>query len=313
MTDQSQVRSRFVYGRHETFPVRHGWLAKGLQRIRETGAFRGDLATADALGLGSRMRSSRCSSGWRRVDWRRACSPRPAADRTDDGGLKEWRITDFGEAASRYDPYFEFPVTWWFLHLALAQREGSVWGWFFNDFPERYFSREASISAFRDHATRHSANPPSLAIAQREIACLLQAYSVQQASALQDPEDSTACPLRELGLVVRHGEGDRFEKTQPIDRVPVEAFLACAATLAAHEGSDSVTFTDLMRSRLGPRRILGLGIDQVESTAELATDLYADRGVQVTMLGSERILVLPDASFSMWLAAHFRRIGWNAR
>ena len=312
MTDQSQVRSRFVYGRHETFPVRHGWLAKGLQRIGETGAFRGDLATADALGLGSRMVKS--LQFWLEAGGlAKSVFAAPGSGSDGRRRLKEWRITDFGEAASSYDPYFEFPVTWWFLHLALAQREGSVWGWFFNDFPERYFSREASISAFRDHATRHSANPPSLAIAQREIACLLQAYSVQQASALQDPEDSTACPLRELGLVVRHGEGDRFEKTQPIDRVPVEAFLACAATLAAHEGSDSVTFTDLMRSRLGPRRILGLGIDQVESTAELATDLYADRGVQVTMLGSERILVLPDASFSMWLEAHFRRIGWNAR
>ena len=43
--------TRFEFGRHETFPVRHGWLAKGLGRVRKTGRYDGDLETADALGL----------------------------------------------------------------------------------------------------------------------------------------------------------------------------------------------------------------------------------------------------------------------
>ena len=58
MMQTSGSPTRFEFGRHETFPVRHGWLAKGLGRVRETGRYDGDLETADALGLGSRMAKS---------------------------------------------------------------------------------------------------------------------------------------------------------------------------------------------------------------------------------------------------------------
>ena len=58
MNQTQEVRQRFDYGRHETFPVRHGWLSKGLSRISEKGSYHPNLETADALGLGSRMAKS---------------------------------------------------------------------------------------------------------------------------------------------------------------------------------------------------------------------------------------------------------------
>lgn len=309
MTGADAARARFEYGKHETFPVRHGWLTKGLHRMSKEGFYRGDVETADALGLGSNMAKSL-------QFWLEATGLAGSAYRSSTALLgtgrkrKEWCITEFGRTVLDRDPFLELPGTWHFLHLMLAEREKSVWGWFFNDYPERYFTRDACIQAFRSHAERHATNVPSLAMAQREIGVLLQSYSVQQRVASEDPENATVCPLRDLRLVVRHADVDRFERTQPIDAVPVEAFLACAGRLAKRTGSDSVSFTELVRSRFGPRRILGLGIDQVESSVGQAVETYAGQGVRSTMMGAERQLELPDFSVSEWLNAHYRRIGW---
>ena len=301
--------ARFEYGKHETFPVRHGWLTKGLRRMSDDGFYRGDLETADALGLGSRMAKS--LQFWLEATGLAESGFQPSPNRTGSGRRrKEWRITTFGETVLKRDPFLQLPATWYFIHLMLAQRENSVWGWFFNDYPERYFTREACIQAFRSYAQRQAANVPSLAMAQREIGVLLQAYSVQQRMVSEDPENATVCPLRDLRLVIRHSDVDRCERTQPIDVVPVEAFLACAGKLAKRTGSDSVSFTELVRSRFGPRRILGLGIDKVESAVEQVIELYSGHGVQVTMLGAERQLELPDTPPNEWLEAHYRRIRW---
>ena len=311
MTGSDAARARFEYGRHETFPVRHGWLTKGLRRMDETGFYRGDLETADALGLGSNMAKS--LQFWLEATGLAESGFQPSPNRPGSGRKrKEWRITQFGRTVLAHDPFLQVAATWYFLHLMLAQRQNSVWGWFFNDYPERYFTREACIQAFRSYAEHQAANVPSPAMAQREIGVLLQAYSVQQRMASEDPESATVCPLRDLRLVVRHTDVDRFERTQPIDAVPVEGFLACVGMLAKRAGSDSVSFTELVRNRFGPRRILGLGIDQVESAVGQSVEAYAGQGVRSTMMGSERQFELPAFSVSEWLSAHFRRIGWSS-
>ena len=134
----SGSRTRFEFGRHETFPVRHGWLAKGLGRVRETGRFDGDLETADALGLGSRMAKSLAfwleASGLAGID---SNVTNGTAKRRRKG--QNWTITDLGNIVTRYDPHLEYPVTWWFVHMALAQRPSTVWGWFLQRIPRASF------------------------------------------------------------------------------------------------------------------------------------------------------------------------------
>ena len=308
MMQTSGSRTRFEFGRHETFPVRHGWLAKGLGRLRETGRYDGDLATADALGLGSRMAKSLAfwleASGLAAVE-SNATNGIPKRRRKG----QKWKITEFGNVVTRYDPHLEYPVTWWFVHMSLAQRQSTVWGWFFNEFHDRQFSRETCVKAFLEHVAERASNKPSEAVAQRDVACVLQAYAVPSGRAMSDPEDASVCPLRELRLVVHDRDVHRFEKARPLDAVPVEAFVACASRLASELGTDSVRFVDLLRWRNGPSRVLGLGGDQLEDMAETAASVYGDQGVQISLLGAERHFVLPNTAPSQWFEAHFRRIG----
>lgn len=292
---------RFQYGRHETFAVRYGWLGKGLSYLQNVGPFRGDVEVADRLGLGSKMAKSL-------QFWLEATGlAEPVAENSifadRHSRRKVWRITPFGKQIRELDPHCEYPGTWWFMHMVLARRSGTVWGWFFNEFHERQFLRKVCVESFRRYAMGAASNPPSLAMAQRDVACLLQAYGSVHGS-VADPEDATVCPFRELGLLIRHQDSDRFEKVRPLHAVPAEAFLACASDIA--EGN-RVPLTGLMSRRNGPARIFGLGRSQIEGLVQIASDLYPSL-VQIDLLGAERCLVLPSDTRGDWLKRHFARI-----
>lgn len=126
---------RFSYGGHVTFPVRYGWLPKGLSRIRQDGAFHPNTDVGDDLGLGSKMVES---LGF----WLKATGLV-----RDAGDARTGRApSEIADLVIAHDPYCELPGTWWFLHLVLATREGTVWSWFFNDHSDRIFDR-ASCAA----------------------------------------------------------------------------------------------------------------------------------------------------------------------
>lgn len=188
--------TRYEYGRHETFAVRHGWLGKGLERMDASpdGFAAGQDAVVD-LGLGSRMVLSLRY-------WLEASGLADAQLVQSDGRrTRRLHASRLGGVVRERDPHLEYPATWWFVHLALARRFRSVWGWFFNDFRERGFDRPACVDAYARHLRLHASRAPSPAMAQRDVACLLLAYAAPPAGEPLDPEDGTASPLRELGLV----------------------------------------------------------------------------------------------------------------
>lgn len=298
--------SRYEYGRHETFPVRFGWLGKGLSCLQTEGYFLADSDVADRLGLGSKMVKSL-------QFWLEATGIAEAVPSSTVNNLrgsrkrKAWRITELGADLAELDPHFEYPATWWLLHMALARRTRTVWGWFFSDFHERRFNRPSCVKAFRDHALESASNPPSVKMAQRDVACLLHAYGSTRGS-VSDPEDVTACPLRDLGLVTVHRESEQFEKSRSLAAIPVEVFLVCASYIA--EGN-RVALSTLMGHREGPARLFGLASGQIEQLAEIAGELYRPE-VRIDLLGSERTLIVPSHQPGFWLSRHFRRIRTGA-
>ncbi|MFG1392326.1 DUF4007 family protein [Xanthobacter agilis] len=297
MTEQ---RIRYEFGRHETFAVREGWLSKGLSHLKATnGAFRPDLEAADALGLGSKMVKS--LHFWMEASGLSLSSQ----GRKDRSSL----LSELGECIADHDPYLEFPISWWMIHIALARRPGSVWNWFFNSFQERIFDRTTCVEAFMKDVAQHALNPPTPAVAQREVACLLLSYSSPSGRDRLNPEDVTSCPLRPLALVVKHDDTGRYEKTRPMDRIPMEAFLSAAALVAEDLGSNSIAFLDLIRVRNSPARLFGLDGDAVDEIGSACAAAYGRDGVGISMLGANRTLSIPAIAPAEWLRLHFRRIG----
>jgi len=301
---QRPASGRYESGRHETFAVRHGWLGKGLERMDASpDGFGADGDAVLGLGLGSRMVVS--LRYWLEVSGLADGRTVPG-----DGRKRQLHPSRLGAVVRERDPYLEYSATWWFVHLSLARRFRSVWGWFFNDFRERAFDRPACVEAYMRHLRLHAAREPSLPAAQRDVACLLLAYAAPPASQPMDPEDATASPLRELGLVARRDEAGRFEKTRPPDGVPLEAFLACAAAQAEDAGQESLSMGDLLGRRGGPGAVLGLSGDAAEEMAARGARDYARAGVTLDRLGAERRLRVPAMGGPhVWLERHFLRMG----
>ncbi len=294
-TQNATALQRFEYGRHETFTIRHGWLGKGLQRLFTEEAFEADTTTADKLGLGSRMVRSLAY-------WLEASS---LADVHIEGRSRRLAISDLGRVVETVDPFFEYAGTWWFIHLAIAGREGSAPSWFFNDHLERIFQRTACVDAFLRFAKQRTTKTPTLQTAQRDIANVLATYAHDPAEA-PDPEDGTVCPLQELRLVTYHRDTRRFEKVRPVDPVPIEAVLA-AASKRAHGGETS-SVADLVSRRNGPGRLFHLSPEMIDAAAQDGARLYAKVGVTYTLLGAERRLAVPEKPAAWWLERHYRRV-----
>lgn len=305
MTAEALAKIRYEYGRHETFAVRHGWLGWGLERMDASahGFQTGPNAVVE-LGLGSRMV----------ISLRYWLEAGGLADERvvelDGRKVRQLHTSHLGNVVRERDPYLEYPATWWFVHMSLARRSRSVWGWFFNDFRDRAFDRATCVEAYVRHLRLHASREPSLSVAQRDVACLLLAYGASSGSEPLDPEDGTASPLRELGLLVRHDEIGRFEKTRPLDEVPIEAFLACATAEAADIGQESLSVGELLGRRGGPGMVFGLNGDAIEEMAARGARDYAEAGVTLDLLGTERRLRAPMMDgMHFWLDRHFQRVG----
>jgi hypothetical protein len=293
---------RFEYGRHETFAIRHGWLSKGLSRIRENAdGFHANLETADTLGLGSKMVKS--LSYWLEAS---GVASVPSQARS-----RQLSVSPMGDVIAERDPYFEFPASWWFVHIALASREGSVFGWFFNDFQQRSFDRLDCVDAYQRHLRDRAVKPPSVEMIQRDVSCLLASYA-DEPGKMQDPEDGTICPLTDLGLVAYHRDTRRFERVMPYDGISAELLLASASRLGQSAGLEAVSVGELATWRHGPGRILHMQPDAIDAAAVDAARTYARCGVTFDRLGAERRLRAAHKPPEFWLARHYDRIGASA-
>jgi hypothetical protein len=303
MSAAGQTASRrFEFGRHETFTIRHGWLGKGLTRMGEDrDGFVPDIATADALGLGSRMVKSLAY-------WLEATS---LASIKMEGRSRRLSTSDLGRLIEATDVFFEYPATWWFIHLELASRDGSIFSWFFNDYAERAFDRASCVAAFTKHLRLNATKSPTQTTTQREVACLLASYS-SDPSEPDDPEDGAVCPLKELRLVVHHRDTRRFEKVRPLDQIPVEAFIAAASQAGKQAREETFSVGDLTSKRNGPGRLLGMTAEMVDAAASDAVRIYARDGVTYDLLGAERRLRIPEHEPRFWLNRHYNRIGVSA-
>jgi len=288
---------RFSYGGHVTFPVRYGWLPKGLARMRQDGAFHPSTEVADDLGLGSKMVES---LGF----WLKATGLARDSDDSRSGRV----ASEIAELVAMHDPYCERPGTWWFLHLVLATRDGTVWSWFFNDYSDRIFDRAACAEAFLQFTRAKALRPASDAMSLKDVSCLLSAYAARPGVDVVDPDDVGACPFRELGLIVRHDMVRRFERTRGPIGLPVEAFLACSSLLAEVTGRDALSLRELATLRFGPGRVFCAGLDAVDELVGKASTGNWTKGVSVETLAGERYLRALVKPIEFWLRDYYARI-----
>jgi len=291
---------------HETFPVREGWLHKGMKLVSESPALFLDEEVADRLGVGRNMAKSI-------RHWLLATGLAEASGSECMGKAPLLRLTELGQLVWTFDPYFLEQGTWWILHANLVKNNESTttWSWFFNNFNHDRFDRAVCLESLRRFVESSQKKVPSISTLTRDLGCLLLSYARMIPAGNDDPEDGADCPFRELGLLTYYRTSGyfRINHTQKVISPYVFGYvmsLTFPANVSSSKWTD-VRLLDVVRTSGGPGRVFCLNgeslfetVSRIESTSE---DL-----VQIAGLAGDRTIRTCSLETNDWASLFFESI-----
>ncbi len=189
-------KERLIMGKirlqgHEKFPLRDGWLTKGLEildSIELSRVFNRDNAP-DVFGIGSNMVKALRY-------WMKAFC---LVDEIQGKGMK---LSNIGALIKQYDLYIEDDFTLWILHSSIAKNvdEATTWYMFFNRCDLIEFNKENMFNVLKREIDSYSEYAKySEKSLHTDIDVLLSMYSKDKE--MVDPEDKNISPFVQLGLV----------------------------------------------------------------------------------------------------------------
>ena len=282
------------FGGHETFPLREGWLHKGLALIESDPRAFEDEHVADQLGVGRNMAKSI-------RHWLVACG-------LAEAHVFELRLTALGKGVWENDRYFLSSTTWWLMHIELATNKEHEysWWWFFNNFTADRFEKPTAVEALRRHLSFVKNRIPKDETLLRDVGCMLACYSRAIPALREDPEDSRHSPLIELGLLDHHRESGQYRVHREAKNVS-HAVLAYAILRGfertGSESQRSILLDSLARLECGPAHTLCLSAETLFETIEAASARSKKPFVKIDGLAGQREVKLSQASLEAILAS----------
>ena len=235
-------RGNVAFGRHETFPLRYGWLSKAFRAIEADPAIlRDDRAIAD-LGVGKNMRNSMAY-------WLRACRLIEPSQHVFPNKLGQLVFSRNGA-----DPYLEDEATIWLLHWLICSNptQATSWFWFFNKFHKVEFSAEEVQTALNDYVKDQvqEKEQPSSSTLKSDANLLPRMYSRSEVAKSKPIEDALDSPFTLLGLVSQSGRQRFFSSApQQRDALPSEIMGFAVLELLDALSVESLLVEDLLYSR----------------------------------------------------------------
>ena len=257
---------RVAFGRHETFPLRFGWLPKGIQALhRDPKVFERDDSTVQ-LGVGRNMVNAIRY-------WLRAARM---------VGPSSYQITPLGKSLlspTGFDPYLEDEGTIWLLHwLTVSNSElATSLFWFFNRFHKKEFSAEEMGTALNDFIEDSvtQGKRPSKKTVKSDASVILRMYSqskVTQRIPLEDVLDSPFVSLR----LIEHKSGEKVfvSRLGEAATLPIEIFGFALLEIMKAKERKQMPIEDLMYS-LDEFPALGSSFRLTEAELIRKTELLA--------------------------------------
>jgi hypothetical protein len=185
-----------VFGRHEKFTFRHGWLKKGVDAAQDNPTvFSSDEALV-RLGVGKNMvRSIR--------HW---CQAVGLLDQVESPSraqaLGPTSLASSLLSRAGWDPFLEEIATMWLLHWQLVsnQEKSLVWRLVFSAYLEAEFTRK-QLLAFLARQFDQMGIRTTEGTIRREVDCFLRTYVTSWSKAGHLSEENLDCPLAELNLI----------------------------------------------------------------------------------------------------------------
>ena len=229
-----------TFGRHESFPLRFGWIAKSLQALADDPrVFAREDATV-TLGVGKNMVDS--IRYW--LEATRVATRDPKTHVLEPTDIARIVFGDDG------DPYLEDEGTIWLLHWLLATNPATATAiyWFFNHFHKPAFASVEVATTLTDFARRELSSRASATTLKRDAQLVLRMYSRTAANARLTLEDALDSPLAMLHLLERIDA--RNWRAVPTDRaeLPLDVVAFAIADLFEQVGGAQLAIADLMYS-----------------------------------------------------------------
>lgn len=192
---------------HEKFPLREGWLNKGLIAVSENNKVfvDKDIPAPDVFGIGNNMVKS--LRYWLR-----------AFGLVSDKGTAGTKLTDFGQLILKEDKYLEDYFTLWCLHSKIAKNDtfATTWYLFFNKCDAQDITKEQIYQMLhRELVKRVGGDDFSEKSLDSDLDVLLNMYGKDKGDI--NPEDKNVSPFSALGLIKK--SGNNYNKLHPDRRI----------------------------------------------------------------------------------------------
>jgi hypothetical protein len=242
--DDSATRATGVlaFSGHETFTLRHGWLAKAVDAVEDDGeAFNSENAMTN-LGVGKNMvRSIR--------HWALATGMLSETPATRGANL---HVTELGklifDEQSGLDRFNEDPSTLWLIHWKLAtnERRSTTWCWAFNLMSSIDFTRDGLQELLQSELHRRNLVGPSEGSLKRDVDCFVRSYVRDSTTRIS--EEALECPLADISLI--QGSTDRMLYTfnrgpQPSLTDALFAYALLEYWALIHPNQETMAFSEL--------------------------------------------------------------------
>lgn len=232
-----------AFGRHESFPLRFGWLTKGAQAlISGEPVFEAEDATV-RLGVGKNMVSA--IRYWLQ------------AVRIIERGSEGWTFTKTGEYIfddDGFDPYLEDEATIWLLHWLIASNPelATSWWWFFNRFHKPEFTGAELTAALQDFVKDSVKGRTAASTLKSDSEVLRRMYVRSAPRSKLQLEDTLDSPLSVLGLINELPDSRAYQ-SRPGQRESLPPLILGFAVLELFDalGESQLPVSDLMYGTTG--------------------------------------------------------------
>ncbi len=219
----SLTTEKSSFGRHETFPLRFGWLTKGVGAwLNDPEIFDKDEAIVE-LGVGKNM-----------VEAIRYWMIASQIVTQNGKALEPTQIGQRIFYRDGWDPFLEDDTTIWLIHWLIASNpaEATTTFWFFNRFHKPEFTGKELQDALSNFVRENLRSRVASATLKNDIGLLLRMYEPSRVSKATPLEEGLDSPMSLLRLL-SHQEGSKVHLSRPEyrGRLPLAAFAFAVAQL----------------------------------------------------------------------------------
>ena len=231
--------TKVSFGRHESFPLRFGWITKGLDALaKDANALAAEDATV-TLGVGKNMVAAMRY-------WLLATG---MAERTAGNGLARTEVGEIlfpdGDGGDRY---LEDDCTIWLLHWLLATNPADATAvyWFYNHFHKPEFASEEVFVGLREFVRQSVTAKVADTTLKRDANLVLRMYAQSSGGTRLLPEDALDSPLAALLLLERLDRQTWQAVPRDREEIPQAAFAYAVADVFARVDVNQMPVERLM-------------------------------------------------------------------